>query len=339
MKRIRVRRHKRRNKKTKKIFVVRQHYRHLKQPKKIDHLVIGLDEERSCWQCTDRLDFEDFKKTNITFKLEELKRIWQDCRIQLYCCDCFNNKVVEAIVKEKRIENQIEKLSPYFFDTPEQIKTYLSEDDIKHILYLLQEEYIELIDLGRINFKQDIPVSLNEDWVLYKDKKDLAEQIKEDIDIDKLLNLENYDEYIDNNRLSAALIKKVFEYIDKYYSLTGYPFEFDEEEIKIAASLVPMSPIGESENIKTYEEAEKYVKEKILEKEKERERNRIRRDPFSATKDFLHWESEYKKFFKKFIDYDFLNDSIDISPEVFIDISIGGRIRQIGESTLWFYPK
>jgi hypothetical protein len=81
----------------------------MKQPKKI-----GLGETRKCWECDRKLIFSDFLSVNRDEDPKELERIWQDCRVQLHCCRCFEieeNREKIDLLNEKGLYNPEKRLA------------------------------------------------------------------------------------------------------------------------------------------------------------------------------------------------------------------------------------
>jgi hypothetical protein len=93
MKRIKIRRHKRRTKKSGAV-IVRSHYRKLNTPTYIDKgKICGPDDiKRKCWECKTPLNWSEFSKMNQDIPDDELTKLWMSLETEFYCCKCFNEQ-------------------------------------------------------------------------------------------------------------------------------------------------------------------------------------------------------------------------------------------------------
>jgi hypothetical protein len=92
-KRIKVRRHRRRTKKGKST-IVKQHIRALKSPA-IQLRFSDPYGTKKCWKCRAVMNFHDFVKINPQYTKEYLLQIWNDPKVELHCCSCYE-KVKET---------------------------------------------------------------------------------------------------------------------------------------------------------------------------------------------------------------------------------------------------
>jgi hypothetical protein len=81
-KKIRVKKHKRKKKNYPGYSIVRSHFRKLKSSR-------DLKEKMRCFNCKSILSFQDFTKRNPNIPIERLRKLWENPKIQLYCCKCF----------------------------------------------------------------------------------------------------------------------------------------------------------------------------------------------------------------------------------------------------------
>jgi len=59
--------------------------------------------QRECWNCHNKLDFWDYLSQ---FEEDEILRaidLWQDNRIEFYCCECFELKMSDSKQTDKFI--------------------------------------------------------------------------------------------------------------------------------------------------------------------------------------------------------------------------------------------
>jgi len=63
------------------------------------HDILNSSKSRQCYKCNFTLDFEGFRKVNENRQAEQLMKIWNDDRVRLLCCKCFDvEKKIELLV-------------------------------------------------------------------------------------------------------------------------------------------------------------------------------------------------------------------------------------------------
>ena len=63
------------------------------------HLSIDSIKQRACWRCGRELDFWDYCSQFDDDEIEQAITLWQDDRVEFYCCKCF--KLKESELKNK----------------------------------------------------------------------------------------------------------------------------------------------------------------------------------------------------------------------------------------------
>jgi hypothetical protein len=123
MRRIRVRKHKRKIRKTGKSTIVKQHLRSIKT-KRLRNPIKEI--KRSCWNCKKPLDYEEFFDTNYECDLRGLEKLWKSDDTEFYCCSCFRAFNILKDIPEEKI-NEYEK-------SLLELEPNLTSDDMKAII-------------------------------------------------------------------------------------------------------------------------------------------------------------------------------------------------------------
>lgn len=59
------------------------------------HLSMNSIRQRICWRCGTELEFWDYCSQFNDDEIEQAITLWQDDRIEFYCCECFKLKETE----------------------------------------------------------------------------------------------------------------------------------------------------------------------------------------------------------------------------------------------------
>jgi hypothetical protein len=239
---IRVRRHRRRTKKSG-LTIVQSHLRSipikLKRPTFLNEdnkICNPNDIKKNCWKCKRELDYEDFLVANEPKQKEELDYIWFSPTTELYCCSCFNRtskmikwsegkSIMNEISRDYNIDYNKDFLSSAnlgLFEEEDK-KKLLNLKENKESLILLKNRYNEIIESGKIESFRDLDrlLRFNENLSIFTgieliEKIDVLLKIKDYLIVNDIIKQDFFHFNFVNDELIPVLYKfKNYEKITK----------------------------------------------------------------------------------------------------------------------------